>query len=94
MIRVFIERRLAPGMEDRFHAVMREMRREAVHRPGYISGETLQDADDQRHSVVVSSWKSRRDWDLWSASESRQVVRRQIAPLLTSPETVTVLEPV
>ena len=94
MIRVLIERHLVPGMEDRFHEAMREMRREAVHRQGYISGETLEDLDDSRHSVILSTWQSRQDWEAWAVSDARQRVRQTLAAFLVGSETVTLLQPV
>jgi quinol monooxygenase YgiN len=72
---------------------MREMRRDAVQSAGYISGETLRDADDPHHVVVVSTWTSRPGWDAWAVSEARARARAEIAPLLAEPERVTILEP-
>jgi heme-degrading monooxygenase HmoA len=94
MVRVLIERRLSPGGAESFAKIMREMRRDAVHAPGYISGETLRDVADPHHSVVVSTWRSREDWDAWAVSAPRARARQAIAPLLAEPERVTVLEPV
>jgi heme-degrading monooxygenase HmoA len=93
MIRVLIERWLSSGRVEAFADVMREMRRDAVQAPGYISGETLRDVDDPQHSVIVSTWRSRRDWDTWAVSSARQRARERIAPLLARPERVTILEP-
>jgi len=35
-------------------AALREMRRDAVHAPGYISGKTLRDVADPAHYVIVA----------------------------------------
>ena len=93
MVRILIERWLAPGAEERLHAAMRDLRRSAIHVAGYISGETLRDAEDPRHVVVISTWSSRPGWDAWAVSQARQEARTRIAPLLAAPEKVTVLEP-
>jgi heme-degrading monooxygenase HmoA len=93
MIRVLIERWLLPGVEKDLVAALREMRRDALNAPGYISGETLRDADDPAHVVIVSTWRARADWDRWAGCEARQRVRREIAPMLARPERVAVLEP-
>lgn len=93
MIRVLIERWLLPGTEDEFRAVMRGMRQEALHAPGYISGETLRDVDATRHYVVISTWRSRTDWDAWAVSAARDAVRERIRPMLAEEERTTVLEP-
>ena len=80
-------------MEEELVAALREMRRDAVHAPGYISGETLRDIADPAHYVVVSTWRSRVGWDQRAECEARQRVRSRIAPLLAKPERVAVLEP-
>lgn len=93
MVRVIIERRLAPGREAQFHQLMRDLRGEAARTPGYISGETLSDVDDPCHSVILSTWRSRQDWDAWSGSAARRSTIEQIRDMLLESERVTVLEP-
>jgi heme-degrading monooxygenase HmoA len=94
MIRVLIERWLRPGAEEEVLGALREMRRDAIQAPGYISGETLRDVADPAHHVIVSTWRSRADWDRWAVCEARQRVRTRIAPLLAKPERIAILEPV
>jgi heme-degrading monooxygenase HmoA len=93
MVRVIIERQLAAGREAEFHQAMRELRSEAVRTPGYISGETLSDADDRRHCIIISTWRSRQDWDAWSRSVARRQTIDRIRGLLLEDERVTVLAP-
>ena len=93
MVRVLIERWLRPGVGEQVTALLRDMRRDAIHTAGYISGETLRDAADPEHYVIVSTWRSRADWDRWAECEARQRVRSRIAPLLAQAERVSVLEP-
>jgi quinol monooxygenase YgiN len=93
MVRVLIERRLRRGTEEAFQAAMRGMRRDAIHAPGYVSGETLTDVDDPGHWIVISTWTSRAGWDAWAVSEPRSRARQTIAPLLAEAERVTVLAP-
>ena len=92
MIRVLIERRLKEGVEEKLQAHMRELRREAIHRPGYVSGETLRDVDDDRHFVILSSWRSQAEWRSWAASQQRRDIEAVIGALLAEPEKVTVFE--
>ncbi len=94
MIRVLIERRLKEGVEKALQQTMREMRREAIHRTGYVSGETLRHASDPSRYVVISNWRSRADWEAWVNSEARRKIEARIAPLLIGAETIVVLEPV
>lgn len=94
MIRVLIERRLAEGVEEDLQRAMREMRREAIHVPGYLSGETLRSIADPNRYVIISSWRSKQEWEAWSRSETRKRIEARIAPLLAEPERLMVFEPV
>jgi heme-degrading monooxygenase HmoA len=93
MIRVLIERRLKEGVEENLQRVMRELRREAIHCPGYVSGETLRHVSDPSRYVIISTWRSRVDWETWMKSETRQKIEKQIGPFLIGTEAITVLEP-
>lgn len=92
MVRVLIERRLRDRVQEPLQRAMREIRRQALHRAGYLSGETLRDAADPHRYVVISTWRSRGEWEEWYRSEERRRIAREIAPLLSEPERVTVLE--
>lgn len=92
MIRVLIERRLVEGAEEKLQKAMREIRREAIHTPGYVSGESLRDVSNPRLYVTLSTWRSHEEWEMWRKSELRERFEEKIAPLLTEPERVTVLE--
>ena len=94
MIRILIERRLVPDAEDRLREAMRELRQQAMDREGYISGETHRDAADPNRYIILSTWRSRDDWETWSRSKARRTIEARIAPMLAEPERVTVLEPV
>jgi heme-degrading monooxygenase HmoA len=92
MIRVLIERYFAQGMEEELRKVEMEARQAAMRISGYISGETLRDTDNAQHNVVISTWRSREDWERWAASETRQKTLNRVSPFLLEPERITVLE--
>jgi heme-degrading monooxygenase HmoA len=94
MIRVVIERWLAQGGDETIEKIMRDMRREAIHNPGYVTGETLRDVADSHHFVIISTWRTREDWESWAASGMRLEIEDQIRPLLVEPEKILVCEPV
>jgi heme-degrading monooxygenase HmoA len=94
MIRVVIERWLAQGGDETIEKIMRDMRREAIHSRGYVTGETLRDVADSHHFVIISTWRTREDWESWAASGMRQEIEDQIRPLLVEPEKILVCEPV
>jgi heme-degrading monooxygenase HmoA len=92
MIRVLIERRLIEHVETFAYDAFREIRHEAIKKPGYISGETLRDIDDPNHFIVISSWQSREDWNAWASSEERLQADEQFRAALAETEKITVLE--
>jgi heme oxygenase (mycobilin-producing) len=92
MIRVLIDRVLGEEGGDLLQQSMKEMRREAIHRPGYVSGETLRDVADPRHYVILSTWRSEANWQAWFTSDTRRNIEKRVGLLLTEPEKITVLE--
>ena len=94
MIRVVIERRLAEAGDETIEKIMRDLRREAIHSAGYVTGETLRNIADPHHFLIISTWRSRSEWETWAASEMRQRIEDQIRLLLAEPEKITVCEPV
>ncbi len=93
MIRVLIERWIREGMEHQVHLALRDLRRKVLDTPGYVSAETMRDADDPHHYAVLATWQSREDWEKWARSETREAARKALEPLLLRPELVTVYEP-
>ena len=94
MIRVIIERWLAEGGDAAIEKMMRDLRREAIHSPGYVTGETLRDVADPQHFVIISTWRTREEWRAWASSPKRRQIEDQIGVILVEPEEITVFEPV
>ena len=88
--KVMIERHTAPHQENHALAIATELRAAAIRQPGYISGETLIDIDDHKTIVVVSTWRSMEDWKRWEASEERDRLEANMAPLLSQPPTIRI----
>jgi heme-degrading monooxygenase HmoA len=84
MVRVLIERRVREGGGAEYERTQRELRFEALREHGYLAGETWRDLDDPQRYVVISTWRSRRDWDGWAASDARRRVHERLAPLVLS----------
>lgn len=92
MVRVVIERRLTEGGDEVIGRTLRDLRREAIHRPGYVTGETLRDVSDPHHFLILSTWRTREEWEAWAASEARQEIEDRIRPVFAEPERITVWE--
>ena len=93
MIRVLIERRIDGQMEAPYQKLMREIRTAALHVPGFVCGETLRDSTDSHHYYIISTWRTRAEWDAWALRTERLRLRESIGSMLTAPEKLTILEP-
>ena len=88
MIRVIIERRLKEGKREDLIPLLMKLRTEAIHHPGYITGETLVNTEDTCNILVISTWQSLENWKAWDTSETRDKITQRINPLLAEPYTV------
>jgi len=82
MIRVLIERYLKEGKREDLIPLLMKLRAEAMHQPGYVTGETLVSTEDPSVITVLSTWRSLDDWNAWEKSEPRLKLYWQIEPLL------------
>ena len=80
MIRIVIERRT--NEVEKLATLLRELRAATVHQPGYVTGETLVNTEDNSVVAVISTWSSLADWKAWEKSEERAKLEKQIEPLL------------
>ncbi len=92
MIRVLIERNIAPGMENYYDSTIKRVVGQVVAAPGCIGGESLKDTANPGRRIVMSKWENLQHWEAWLASAERREVLREIGPLLEGPEKITLLE--
>ena len=92
MIRVLIERNVAPGLEHYYDATIKRTVSSVVKAEGCLSGESLKDPSNPRRRIVMSKWQSRDDWDRWFFSAERRQVIAEITPMLEGTEKITLLE--
>jgi heme-degrading monooxygenase HmoA len=59
-------------------SILIELRSMAFRQPGYISGETMRNVKDHHEYLVISTWKSRRDWEHWFANPKRKELEGKI----------------
>jgi len=62
--------------------LFREMRSLATAQDGYISGETLKSSDRPDVFLVISTWESASDWEIWLKNRARQEVQSRVDALL------------
>ena len=90
MIRVMIERRSQPGKEKQLRNLLIELRTEALRQHGYISGETLREADDPANFIVISTWMTLETWKTWQTARQRLAIEEMMEPILAAPRRVRV----
>ncbi len=90
MVKVIVQRRVKK-LEDVW-SLLRQLRVEAIHHPGYISGETLQQKDDPSTIITISSWVNMDSWSSWEKSPKRSEMYKKIEPFLTEKPKVMVYE--
>ena len=90
MVKVIVQRRVKK-LEDVW-SLLRQLRIEAIHHPGYISGETLQQKEDPTTVITISSWTSMDSWNSWEKSQKRMDMYQKIEPFLLEKPKVTVYE--
>jgi heme oxygenase (mycobilin-producing) len=81
-VKILIQRKVKPAREKELNTAVRELRSKAIHARGYISGETLCSIDDPSVHLVMSTWKSREDWNRWADSAERKAFQQTIDVLL------------
>jgi heme-degrading monooxygenase HmoA len=81
-IKVILYRRVPTEKANHLKPLLLEMRSLALAQPGYISGETLMNADDPEEYIVISTWNTEENWNDWLKAEGRMAIQDRIDQLL------------
>ncbi len=81
-VKIFITRKGVDKNIIELTVLLKKMRSLTLNQPGYIYGETLRRIDQPDECVVISTWRSREDWENWFNSPQRQSVQSEIDLLL------------
>jgi heme-degrading monooxygenase HmoA len=71
-IKVLIKRRFKEGYFGQIEQMLKKVRYGAMDQKGYISSETMWDSEDPFRVIVASTWRSKKDWNVWKNSEQRK----------------------
>jgi heme-degrading monooxygenase HmoA len=82
VVKVILLRRVPGEVANELKPLLTELRALALAQPGYISGETLMNADDPEETLVISTWASMHHWNDWLRNGERRMVQQQIDSLL------------
>jgi heme-degrading monooxygenase HmoA len=81
-IKIMIKRKVPEGKRERFLALISKLRGKAIKQPGYITGEALRNADNPEEYLVISTWNSINEWDVWKSSKERSGIQAEIDEFL------------
>ena len=81
-IKVIIMRKVAKGKQKDLLPLLLELRLKAMNQKGYISGETLKGISDPDEFMVISTWSSLEDWNVWDTNQARKEIQAKIDAIL------------
>ena len=87
-VRVVITRHFRKGNRSEPTVLLMELRSLAALQEGYMSGETLINADSPGKVVTVSNWNARHNWEGWRRNPRRAQLATELEEFLESPEQV------
>ncbi|QOR39545.1 DUF1330 domain-containing protein [Billgrantia diversa] len=93
MIKIIIERRIMPGLEEEYEEAAREAMRHSLGARGFVGAETLVERGHSDRRLMVVKWRNLSAWNEWYTSEERARAMQRILPLLTEDETIRIYEP-
>jgi heme oxygenase (mycobilin-producing) len=82
VVKVILLRRVPAEVADELKPMLMELRALALAQPGYVSGETLMNAEDPEEYLVISTWTDIQYWNNWLRNGERMMVQRAIDTLL------------
>ena len=79
MIKVIVGYKLKEGAD--FGPILRKLRSQAMHYPGFVSAENLLSQKDYHIVALESTWENIKDWREWEKSKIRQDIPKPSLPL-------------
>lgn len=89
-VKIIIKRKIPKSKETQVLPLLLELRSKAMTQPGYISGETLINVNDPEDYLVISTWKSVKEWKDWEENKERSEIQGKIEKLLGEKSSVQV----
>lgn len=77
-VKIIIVRHVTREKSTELRPLLLEMRSLANAQSGYVSGETLVNFDDPSEYLVISTWKTLKDWNLWLEEPSRRKLQAKV----------------
>ncbi len=87
---ILIQREVDAERQGEVFDLLRQLRARAMLQPGYLSGETLFSASKGGIHIVVSRWRSLKEWRAWESNHERREILAELDPLLKAPAVTSV----
>lgn len=81
-VKILIRRKFKENAEKDFNAMLIKMRSVAMGMKGYLSTETLVSLDNPRDVLLLSMWRSKKDWDNYFNSDVRREAERHYEEII------------
>jgi heme-degrading monooxygenase HmoA len=81
-VKIIIKRKVGKDKEAELLPLLIQMRALATAQTGYISGETLRSVENSEEYLVISTWQSVDNWNVWLTNKQRADVQDKIDSLL------------
>ncbi len=81
-VKILIRRKIPKEKVNDIVVLMMRLRMLASREPGFISGETLRSITDPEIYMVISTWQSIEDWNVWLESKDKKIVQDKIDDIL------------
>lgn len=81
-VKIFIKRKVSSTNILELTVLLKKLRALTLSQPGYIYGETLKRVDSEDECLVISTWRSKEDWDAWVSNDQRITIQNEIDKLL------------
>jgi antibiotic biosynthesis monooxygenase (ABM) superfamily enzyme len=81
-VKIIIRRKVAKDKEGNLMPLLIQLRALATAQPGYVSGETLRNVSNPEDFLVISTWRSVDNWNVWMSSKQRSEIQQKIDAIL------------
>jgi len=81
-VKIFIKRKVSTDNILELTVLLKQLRSLTLSQSGYIYGETLRRVDAKDECMVISTWRSLKDWNEWLHNEQRIKIQNEIDALL------------
>ncbi len=81
-VKIFIKRKVSANSVMELTILLKKLRSLTLNQSGYIYGETLRRVDTEDECMVISTWRSLEEWNVWLHNEQRINIQDDIDSLL------------